>query len=73
MTAYEKYQTLPYDTIEERHTRDAFYEQSSILMDPDLRKQLKEFMKPTTEPEFLEGYCIFHELEKGVVFEGADL
>lgn len=68
MNALEKYQSL-----NDQKQIDKFYEASSVLMDPELRKELKAFMKPTTDAELLEGYCIFHELDKGEEFEGADI
>lgn len=77
MNAYEKYLTYPYGTSDsyedkdERVARDIYYEATSILMDQELRKEVKSFMKPCTEAELLDAYCFYHELEKGEIFQGA--
>lgn len=73
MNAHEKYLSLPSGNEEEIKARNNFYEACSILMDQQLRVELKSFMKPTTDVDFLEIYCIYHELEKGEIFEGASL
>jgi hypothetical protein len=75
MNAFEKYSTIGENDIDKNGMpwRKNYYEASTQLMDQQLRVELKNFMKPTTDAELLEAYCIFHEVDKGVEFEGADL
>lgn len=68
MNAFEKYQSIPSE-----EARKIYYEASTQLMDQQLRIELKNFMKPTTDAELFEAYCIFHEIDKGEIFSGEDL
>lgn len=75
MNAFEKYQSLGEEEVNQDGlpARAHYYEASTQLMDQQLRVELKNFMKPTTDAELLEAYCVFHEVDKGEIFEGADL
>lgn len=79
MTAFEKYLTFPYgdgDTdaeILQRQARDNWLEATHILMDANLRSATKEFMKPCSEADFIDVYCVMHETEFNEVFEGAPI
>lgn len=83
MNAFEKYESLPYgetatdEDVAKRKHRDNFLQLSHQMMDQELRAITKSLLnepdKTTTPEEFLEVYCIFHEIDKGGIFEGPDL
>lgn len=75
MNSFEKYQSIDPEALNEQGfpAKTSYYEASTQLMDQQLRVELKNFMKPTTDAELFEAYCVFHEADKGEIFEGADL
>ena len=73
MNAAEKYQTFPVTTPEEVRDRDAWYQATFLMMEPQDRSELKNFMFPTTELEFLQAYCDYRLALYDEIFEGAPL
>lgn len=73
MNASEKYQTFPVTTPEEVKARDAWYQETFLMMDSQDRSELKNFMISTTELEFLQAYCDYRFALYNEIFEGAPL
>lgn len=73
MNAAEKYSTFPVETFEQIKAREDWYQATFLMMDQADRDELKNFMKPTTEPEFLDAYCQYRLALYDEVFEGAPL
>lgn len=73
MNAAEKYESLPVTTPEEVKIRDNWYQETFLLMIEEQGVEeftyFKNYMKPTTDIDFLYGYLILYNPN----FEGAPL